>query len=686
MPNYPYILSKRSEVLALIREWLVICRPSSRLGSQLLRADRIIVGLGNPGNRYAYTRHNAGILAVSKMAATCGARTFRPVGKAMVTTVELNGNIVLLALPRVPMNINGQVVADLMARTGCQLEHILIVHDDEHLPASVVRVSGKGDTKGHRGLASVATAVGAGCFVRGRIGIGQRPARGDLSHLLDPLHGSERDNLLAGAAKGAAAAITWGMEGLTVAQNRFNQHRLTLNWQSSSEISCHGNEKCRAPFLPPLPSVLAVTLFRRVGAVLYQWLRMLLFFLARIYRSTLGRRTRLTVVIGTYGKTTTCRTISAVLGVSRHSPMQINGVNSGLRLAAMALMLRPSCTHGILEVGISKPGAMEGYGRTLRPDLVVWTCIGSEHHNSFLNNWKKRDEKALMLNWLRPGGTLVANGDDPLVQEATERCQERVIRYGLMHVNDVRASNIRLDFPHGTHFMLHAIGHSPRKVFVPLLGTVNVRAALAAVAVALAEGVDLDIVLARLAYCKPGPKRLEPVQTSGGTWLLNDIIKSHEETIYAALELLEQITNMRRTLILGDIEEPLESSHRLHTKLGVRIAGSVDRLICVGQNYRSLSAGALKAGMLPENIINSSGSLRIALNLLMTELGSRDVVLIKGRGKDGLDRIRLAFQGQEVHCTALPCPLKRRSCHRCDRLRGVPTTIANPITPRGQAL
>ena len=202
MPNYPYILSKMNEVLAWIRGWLVNCRPSSRLDSQLLSADRIIVGLGNPGNRYAYTRHNAGILAVTKMAETCGARTFRPMGKAMVTTVELKGNILLLVLPRVPMNINGQVVADLMARTGCQLEHILIVHDDEHLPASVIRVSGKGETVGHRGLASVANATGAGCFVRVRIGIGKRPARGDLSHLLDPLHGSERDNLLAGTARG----------------------------------------------------------------------------------------------------------------------------------------------------------------------------------------------------------------------------------------------------------------------------------------------------------------------------------------------------------------------------------------------------------------------------------------------------------------------------------------------------
>ena len=161
------------------------------------------------------------------------------------------------------------------------------------------------------------------------------------------------------------------MEGLTVAQNRFNQHRIPLKWQSFAEISFHGNQKCRAPFLPPLPSVLAVTLFRRVGAVLYQWLRMLLFFLARSYRSTLGRRTRLTVVIGTYGKTTTCRTISVVLGVSRHRPMQINGANSGLKLAAMALMIRPWHAHGILEVGISKPGVMEGYGRTLRPNLVV---------------------------------------------------------------------------------------------------------------------------------------------------------------------------------------------------------------------------------------------------------------------------------------------------------------------------
>lgn len=99
-----------------------------------------------------------------------------------------------------------------------------------------------------------------------------------------------------------------------------------------------------------------------------------------------------------------------------------------------------------------------------------------------------------------------------------------------------------------------------------------------------------------------------------------------------------------------------------------------------------MSAGAIKAGMLPENIIDSSGSLLIALNLLKTDIGSRDVVLIKGRGKDGLDRIRLALQGQEVDCMALPCPLKRRTCYRCDRLARDPTATAKQMTPRGQAL
>ena len=651
-------------------QWLMGVLPLDLVGSPVRKADLVVFGLGNPGSRHSYARHNAGVLAAARLAELCGASPFRRHRDALVASGRVGKRSVLIVLPRVWMKLNGRVVARVAALAGCPRDRILVLHDDVQLPAAVVRVVGDGDSRSHPGLASVAAALGGADFPRIRMGIGPRPDGRDLSHLVAPLRSVERDALVAVAETGAAAAFAAATRGLVQAQNEFNgKARVSC----ALPTTCCPDEPpvpatCLAPVLPPTASAVLGRLAAGAGALWFHGTKYLLFGLASAHRATLGRRTRLVVVIGSFGKTTTCRTVAAALGIRRDHPMQVGGVNSLQYLAVLAMRTRPWHAHEVLEVGISRPGAMLPYARALRPDVVVFTCVGSEHHNSFASIGEKRDEKARMLSGLRPGGVLVANGDCPHTEHVAAEFRGRVIRYGFNPSNDVRATDVRLDFPRGTSFVLHVRG-TVRPVLVPLLGAAMVRTVLAGVAVAVAEDVDLDAAVERLSCVKHAPWRLEPVRTPGGAWLLRDEYKGNEETVAAALEVLGQVTTHRRTVVLGNLTEPSSNSKEFYAAVGERVARCAERLICVGAHARDYVRGARRAGMPPVALFNDDRDITAVLRHLTSDIGPGDLVLIKGSRPDRLERLSLALLGAEVRCTAWPCSLRSAGpCARCPQL------------------
>ncbi len=385
---------------------------------------------------------------------------------------------------------------------------------------------------------------------------------------------------------------------------------------------------------------------------------------ARLKRRRLARTTRVVAVVGTFGKTTTTRATLAALGMD---PESAAAHNSWSAIAQRILAARPTDRHVVLEVGIDGPGQMQRYAELVQPDAVVVTSIGSEHHRTLGTRERTRDEKAAMVRALRPDGLAVLNGDDPLVRSMAAETRARVVTYGLAPSNDVVGSRLTLDWPRGTTLDVTAGGRT-RRIRSALLGDTMASPLLAAVAVALAEGQSLDAAAGALERLAPTPLRLQPVELPGGVWLLRDEYKSALETVHAALDVLERIPARRKLVVLGDVSEPPGSQGPIYRELGARLAGIAARVITVGRNHKPLAVGGVRAGADRRTFLDAGLSVERAAQLLRAALEPGDVVLLKGRDTQRLERVFATLTGGPVACRIPHCAAKLR-CEACPMLR-----------------
>ncbi|HEX3633683.1 MAG TPA: Mur ligase family protein [Casimicrobiaceae bacterium] len=414
-----------------------------------------------------------------------------------------------------------------------------------------------------------------------------------------------------------------------------------------------------------LPAMLATPAGRmhvRQGIAYRSW--PLLSRLARLYRRSLVRKTRVIAVTGSFGKSTTTRAIAAALGVPEHGSMLSNAW-SWIVLAL--LRIRPGQRHAVIEVGISKPGQMKAYARTVGPDIAVVTAIGSEHHRSLGTLEVTRAEKSWMLQVLPASGTGVLNGDDPNVMWMKQKTRARVVTFGFGADCDVRAGEIRLDWPRGMHFHLTAFGEE-RDVAVRLLGRHMVYPILAAIAVSQLEGYALDPTLARLRELAPTTGRMDPVLMRNGVTVLRDDFKSTLETVHTALDVLAQVPASRRVVLLGSVSEPPGPQRPIYQALGERVAGMASHLIVFNNEFEPYWSGAHRGGMPRSAVTNAGRSARDAAEALSQLLQPGDVLLIKGRGPEKLDRVRLILEGRRVGCDIRYCSLRTQECEQCPML------------------
>jgi PTH1 family peptidyl-tRNA hydrolase len=181
-----------------------------------------VIGLGNPGSRYAATRHNAGFMVVDWLVTRAGARWIAsPLTHSQVALVALAGREVLLAKPQTFMNQSGLAVAALSRQFACGTEELLIVLDDFLLDFGRLRLRRGGSDGGHHGLASVLEQLGTQAVARLRVGIGQPPPGAEvIDYVLSPFAAGEAVAAL--IERGAQAADCWVEAGIEAAMNCFN--------------------------------------------------------------------------------------------------------------------------------------------------------------------------------------------------------------------------------------------------------------------------------------------------------------------------------------------------------------------------------------------------------------------------------------------------------------------------------
>ena len=135
----------------------------------------IIVGLGNPGDKYFHTRHNAGFLMMDYVSQRCGAQINKLKFKALVGEATIAGKRVLLMKPQTFMNLSGEAVQQAAAFYKIPMENVLVFSDDTALDVGRIRVRRKGSDGGQRGLRSIIRIMDTDDFPRIRFGVGEKP-------------------------------------------------------------------------------------------------------------------------------------------------------------------------------------------------------------------------------------------------------------------------------------------------------------------------------------------------------------------------------------------------------------------------------------------------------------------------------------------------------------------------------
>lgn len=172
----------------------------------------LVVGLGNPGRRYRRTRHNVGMMALSQLVSRC-----RQLRKAKwrggnIALLEFDSHYFLALEPREYMNRSGLAVAPVSQAYGIPPERLFLLHDDIDIPLGEIRVKRGGGSAGHKGVESVAEALGSPSFIRVRIGVGRPPENLDpVDYVLGELAAEELEAL--GPAIDKACTVTLEMIG-----------------------------------------------------------------------------------------------------------------------------------------------------------------------------------------------------------------------------------------------------------------------------------------------------------------------------------------------------------------------------------------------------------------------------------------------------------------------------------------
>lgn len=190
-------------------------------------AVKLIAGLGNPGTRYQWTRHNAGFMVLDRLSEIAGIQISKKGFSGLCGEGWWKGERLLLLKPLTFMNLSGRSVAEAIRFHKLSPQDVVVVHDDLDIPFGRVKLKRGGGHGGHNGLRSILAELGNGDFTRVRVGI-DRPVRGDVvDYVLTPFSREETRQLpflLDGVADAIGSLFA---DGLEKSMSIFNNRDLT---------------------------------------------------------------------------------------------------------------------------------------------------------------------------------------------------------------------------------------------------------------------------------------------------------------------------------------------------------------------------------------------------------------------------------------------------------------------------
>jgi len=348
-------------------------------------------------------------------------------------------------------------------------------------------------------------------------------------------------------------------------------------------------------------------------------------------------------VTGSNGKTTTKEIIAHIL--SQEFPLLKTSGNYNNEIGIPLTLLRLNKSHKLLvaEMGMRGLGEIKTLTNFIPPDLAVITNIGEAHIGLLGSKDNIFKAKSELLQSLDKGGIAIINKDDPYFFKMSEIVKDKkVYTFGIENRSDIMARNIRMVTDKGMRFTLEVQNDKSREIYFPLLGRYNIYNALAAVAVAFALGIELDLIERGLFSLKPLDLHMQLSSFYNDIKILNDSYNASPLSVKNALETLaEAAQNNRKIAILGDMLELGEKTDFYHREIGKEVAKlSIDALITVGQGGKIIAQSSKEEGMAEERVFSfEKNEKRILAKKLLNLTKPGDFVLLKGSREMKMEEI-----------------------------------------------
>ncbi len=344
-------------------------------------------------------------------------------------------------------------------------------------------------------------------------------------------------------------------------------------------------------------------------------------------------RAKVIGITGSVGKTTCKELTAAVLG-RHYSVLKSEGnLNSEIGLPLTILRLQPTHERVVVEMGMHARGDIELLCQIARPHVGVVTNVAPVHLERLGSLEAVAQGKAELLEGLPADGLAILNGDDPRVVGMAMRGSARSVLFGTSEQCAVRGTLLRTDALDGFTFRL-TCGEESADISAPLPGRHHLHSALAAAAVALAEGLSLNDVAEALARAQV-PLRLQILKGPRGATILDDSYNASPPSMLAALDLLAELPG-RRLVLLGDMLELGVYEQVGHELVGQRAAQTANVIYVLGERGRIIGEAARKAGHGDVSFLSSKEEAAAALRRALAE---GDYLLVKASRAMALETV-----------------------------------------------
>ena len=329
-------------------------------------------------------------------------------------------------------------------------------------------------------------------------------------------------------------------------------------------------------------------------------------------------------VTGSAGKTTTKEAIAHVLSTKFRVHKSEGNFNNHFGLPLMLLKLEPEHDCAVVEMGMSHSGEITALAQIAQPNIGVVTNVAPVHLEFFKDISEIARAKYELVESLPANGTAVLNADDQYVSQFGRDFKGKVVTYGNALTANVRAEHVQARGQQGSEFEVVAAGRRANAT-LPLVGAHNIHNALAAVAVALEQGISLPTAVEALAELRPADKRGQVVRI-GNITVINDCYNSNPKALNAMVDALANMPAKRRIVVAGEMLELGPMGESMHADSGRYVAErKVDLVLGVRGLAEHLVSAANKAGVRAEFV----PSAEQAGEWLAREARDGDVVLLK---------------------------------------------------------